>query len=62
MPYAVSRAESIQLLRGTARAKERSRASVEASQNPRVFNTSGGVIAEAITPLLLQMNTLSSSN
>ncbi len=44
MPYAVSRAESIQLLCGTARAKIRSRTSVEASQNPRVFNAPGGVI------------------
>ncbi len=34
----------------------------EASQNPRVFNTPGGVIAEAIAPLSRQMNTLSSSN
>ncbi len=50
------------MLRGTVRAKERSRASVEASQKPRVFNASGGVIAEAITPLSRQMNTLSSSN
>ncbi len=60
--YAVSRAESIHLLRGTARAKERSRTSVEASQKPRVSNSPGGVIAEAITPLSLLMNTLSSSN
>ncbi len=35
--YAVSRAESIQLLRGTAQAKMRTSSSVEASQTPRVF-------------------------
>ncbi len=50
------------MLRGTARAEERSRASVEALQNRQVSNTSGGVIAKAITPLSLHMNTLRSSN
>ena len=60
--FAVSRAGSIHLLRGTVRAKERSRTSVEALQNRQVSNTSGGVIAEAITPLSRPMNTLSSSN
>ncbi len=41
---------------------KRFRTSVEASQNQRVFNAPGGVIAEAITPLSLQMNTLSSGD
>jgi len=59
---AVSRAESIHLLRGTVRAEVRSRTSVEALQNRQVSNTPGGVIAKAITPLSLLMNALSSSN
>jgi len=58
----VGRAESIHLLRGTVRAKVRSRTSVEALQNQQVSNTPGGVMAKAITPLSLLMNTLSSSN
>ena len=36
---------------GTARAKVRSRTSVEALQDRQGFNTPGGVMAKAITPL-----------
>lgn len=39
------------LLCGTARVKVRSRISVEVLQDRQGFNTPGGVVAKAITPL-----------